>query len=72
MAVVARTGQTLGRDRAVFATCARLENVKKSEAHCLLNLGITVQLHIGPLPEFVQVHALLVEQALPAGVPRSG
>ena len=72
VAVVARPGQALGGDRALLGAGAGLERVEEREADCLLQLGVAVELDVGALPEVVEVRALRLEQALPAGVPRLG
>ena len=68
--VIAGASQPLGRDRASLGPGARLEDVKEREADRLLELGITVELDVGPLPEVVQVHALGVGQPCPSSVER--
>ena len=72
VAVVAGAGQALGGDRALLRAGARLQRVEEREADCLLQLGVALQLDVGALPEVVEVRALRLEQALPAGVPRLG
>ena len=61
VAVVAGAGQALRRDRAPLGPGARLEHVEEAEAHRLLELGVAVDLDVGPRPELVQVRALLSE-----------
>ena len=68
--VVAGAGQALGRDRAPLAPGAGLQGVKEREAHRLLELGVAFELHVGALPEVVEIFALGVEQPLPARVAR--
>ena len=59
MAVVARAGQALGRNRPVLSARRRLEDVKQPEANGLLDLVVAAKLHIRSLPELVQVGPLL-------------
>ena len=72
MAVVARAGQALGRDRALLGAGARLQGVEEREADRLLQLGVALELDVGALPEVVEVRALVREQPVPAGVARLG
>ena len=55
--VVPRAGEALRRDRAPLRASCRLEDVKEREAHCLLELGVAVELDVGAVPEVVQVGA---------------
>ena len=55
VAVIAGTGQPLGGDRALLSPCARLQDVEQAEPQRLLELGISVELDIGAVPEVVQV-----------------
>src|SRR6185437_13458495 len=68
VAVVSWSGQSLGADRPPLGPRAGLERVKQREACGLLKLGVALDLDVGPLPEVVEVGALLAEHALPAGV----
>src|SRR6185312_14272219 len=72
MAVIARTGQSFGRNRAMFRTRPGLEDMKKREAYRLLDLRVTLDLDVRAPPEVVQVGPLLGKQALPAGQARCG
>ena len=67
MPVVAGPGQALRRDRPVLGPRPGLQDVEQAEAHRLLDLGVTVHLDVGAVPELVQVGPLLGEQAVPAG-----
>ena len=64
--VIARPGQTLGGDRALLRSRRRLQDVEHCEPDRLLDLGIAVELHIGPAPELFQVLALSRRQPAPA------
>jgi hypothetical protein len=72
VAVVAGAGQALTGNGAALGTGACLQHVKEPEPHGLLALGVAVDLDVGAVPEVVEVVALPVEQALPAGVARPG
>jgi hypothetical protein len=49
-----------------------LQHVEQREAHRLLDLRVAVELHVGRVPEAVEVLALLAHQPFPAGVPGAG
>ena len=66
MTVIAGSGEALGRDGATLGARPSLQDVEEREANRLLELGITVELHVGPLPELIQVLPLVSEEALPA------
>lgn len=70
MAVVSRTSQTLGGDRATFAARTRLEQVKEAKANGLLQLIIAFDNDVCVVPEFLQVGALRIDQAIPTSVAR--
>ena len=70
VAVVAGPRQALGRNGPSLGPHAGLEDMEEGEAHCLLHLGIAVDLDVGPVPEVVQIGALLVDQTLPANLAR--
>ena len=72
MPVVTGPGQALRRDRAVFPAHAGLQHVEQPEPHRLLHLGISVQFHIGAVPEVIEEAALLGKQAIPARLPGRG
>ncbi len=72
MAVVAGTGQALGRDGPPLGPGARLEDVEEGKPHRLLQLAVAVELDVGPLPEVVEVVALAGQEPVPAGVDRAG
>ena len=72
MPVVAGAGEALSGYRPAFRASAGLQYVKQPEAHGLLAIGIALHLDVGAVPEDVEVFALQVEQALPAGVARAG
>src|SRR5262249_36591555 len=54
VAVVPWSRQTLGRDGALLGAGASLEGVKEPKAYGLLKLRVTLQLHVGALPEIIQ------------------
>ncbi len=56
--VVTWPGQTLRCDRASLAPSAGLQDMEEREAHTMLQLGITVQLNVGALPEVVEIRSL--------------
>ena len=68
--VVAGAGETLGRDRPPLCPGAGLERVEEREADGQLEVVVSLELHVGARPELVEVGALLLEQAVPAGVAR--
>ena len=70
--VVARPGEPLGRDRALLAARAGLQNMKQSEPHGLLDLDVTMNLDVGAAPEVVEVGTLRGDQAVPARLPGPG
>ena len=70
MSVVARPGQALGGDRPLLGPRAGLERVEESEANRQLQLGVTLDLDVGAIPEVVEVGALLGKQAVPAVLAR--
>ena len=70
VAVIAGAGQALGRRSRAAHPRARLQRVKEREAHRLLELGVTLELNVGTLPEVVEIFALAGEQPVPAGVAR--
>ena len=74
MAVVARAREPLGGDGPALGPRAGLEEVEHAEAHRVLDLGVAVDLHVGPVPELVEVLPLIGLQADPSGVagPRDG
>jgi hypothetical protein len=72
VAVVARTGQALGRNGPPLGPGSGLEDMEEGEAHRLLHLGIAVDLDVGAVPEVVQIGALLVDQVVPAHLARAG
>ena len=72
VSVVAGAGQALGADRTPFGPGSGLQRVEEREPHRLLELGIAVDLHVGSIPEVLEVGALALEQAFPARVPRLG
>jgi hypothetical protein len=47
-----------------------LKGVKQREPNCLLHFSVSVELDVRTLPELVQVRPLLIEEAVPASVPR--
>ena len=62
VAVVAGTGQALGRDGPVLGSGPRLQHMEQSEPHRLLDFGVALGLHVGAGPELVEEGPLLVEQ----------
>src|SRR5918993_2305021 len=72
VSVVTRAGQSLGGYRPPLRASTRLQDVKECEANRLLELGIPFELHIGAIPEVVEVVALGVEDPLPAATARCG
>jgi hypothetical protein len=58
MAVVAGSGQALGRDRAPLGARAGLQQVEESEANGLLKLWVALDLHVRALPKVVEECAL--------------
>ena len=72
VAVVAGAGEPLARDRPALGASTGLQYVKQPEPHGLLAVGVALDLDVGAVPELVEVVALQVEQALPAGVARAG
>ena len=72
VAVVARAGQALGRDRALFGPGAWLQGVDEREGHRLLQLDVSLELDVGAAPELVEVRALVALQSVPTRVPRGG
>ena len=70
MAVVARTGQTLGRDSPRLGPGAGLQHLPQRIPHRLLNLVVAIDLHVGAIPEIVEVVALGGQQPVEAGVAR--
>ena len=72
MTVVARAGETLAGNGPLLASCPGLEDMEHGAVDGLLQLGVTLELDLGSLPEFVQIGALRVGQTLPAGVPSLG
>src|SRR5204862_22349 len=67
-AIVARPGQTLGRDRALLRARPRLQGVEEPEADRLLQLGIALELDVRAVPEVVEEGALAVHEPVPARV----
>ena len=72
MAVIAWTGQSLRRNRALFAPRPGLQRVKQREADRLLELRVAVDLDVRVLPELVEKRALLLEKPVPAGLHGAG
>ena len=72
MAVVARAREPLGGDGPALGPGAGLEEVEHAEAHRVLDLGVAVDLHVGPVPELVEVLPLIGLQAVPSGVASRG
>ena len=72
MAVVSGSRQTLSGDRAALGSRARLQGVKERKADRLLKLGVAIDLDIGPIPEIIEIRALLGDEPVPARVPRLG
>ena len=70
VSVVAWSRQALGRDRPLLRPCAGLDRVEQAEANCQLQLGVTIDLDVGAIPELFEVGALVGTQALPTGVSR--
>ena len=70
VAVVARPGQPLRRDRAFLAAQTRLQGVKQREARSLLELGVPLDLNVSALPKVVEVGALAGHETIPTGVER--
>ena len=68
--VVAAAREALGRDRPVLRPGARLQDVEEREADGLLEREVAVELDVRPVPEVVEVLALRLAQAVPAGPPR--
>ena len=64
MAVIARTGQPLGGDAPPFTALTRLQHMEEAEPHRLLDIGVTLDQHVGRLPELIEVVALLLQQTL--------
>src|SRR5215204_2562322 len=72
VSVVTRAGQSLGGYRPPLRASTRLQDVKECEANRLLELGIPFELHIGAIPEVVEVVALGAQEPLPAAAARRG
>src|SRR5687767_6232997 len=70
--VVARAGEALGRYRLPLCAGTRLQGVEEGEADRLLLLIVTLELHVGALPEVVEIVALGGKQALPTASARGG
>ena len=68
VAVVAGARQPLRRDRPALPPRGCLEDAEERVAHRELPFGIAVDLHVGAVPEVVEVGALLSQQAIPTGV----
>ncbi len=72
VAVVARAGQALRRDRPALAARAGLQDVEQAEADRLLELRVALELHVGAGPEAVEHLALGRAQPVEACVPGLG
>ena len=70
MPVVAGAGEPLRGDRAQLGAGAGLQRVEQPEADRLLQLGIALELDVGAVPERIEVRALRVDEAVPAGMAR--
>src|SRR5436309_13795989 len=68
--VVAGARQPLCGDRSLLTPGTCLKSVKQREPNGLLHFRVSLELDVRTLPEMVQVRALLVEEAVPATVPR--
>jgi len=66
-----RAGQALGGDAPALGTSIGLQDVKQSEPHRLLYVGVAVDSDVGGVPEVIEVRPLLLQQPLEAGVARS-
>src|SRR5215217_323037 len=66
VSVVARAGQSLAGYRPPLRAGARLQGVEEREADRLLKLGVSLELHVGTIPEVIEVVALGGEDPLPA------
>ena len=69
--VVPRPSQSLGANRPLLRPRPRLEHLKESEPHRLLEFWIAVQFDIGGVPERGKVLPLGPQQIVPAGVTRA-
>src|SRR5215210_5968128 len=72
VSVVARAGQSLGGYRPPLRAGACLQGVEEREANRLLELSIPLKLHVGTIPEVVEVGPLGGEESLPAAAARCG
>jgi hypothetical protein len=70
VSVVTGSGQTLRADRSLLGPRAGLERVEEAEANRKLQLGVTVDLDIGTIPEVVEVGTLVAEETIPAVLSR--
>jgi hypothetical protein len=72
MAVVAGAGQSLGRDGPVLRPAGRLQDVEQGKANRLLELGVAVQLHVGAMPEVIEISSLIGQEPVPSPKVRRG
>ena len=70
--VVTGPGQALGGDRAALGPGSGLQHVEQREPHRLLDLGVPVDLYVGPVPERVEVGPLPGQQPVPSGLGGPG
>jgi hypothetical protein len=62
LAVVARAGEALRRDRALLGARARPQRLEERESDRLLQLGVALELDVGAVPERIEVRALVVQE----------
>ena len=65
--VVPRAGQPLRRNAPPLGPRTRLQDMEQGEPDSLLEFRIALDLHVGGVPEVVQVGPLLLDQPFPAG-----
>src|SRR5215217_6418004 len=66
VSVVTRTGQSLGGYRPPLRASTRLQGMEECEADRLLELGVSLKLHVGAIPEVLEVVTLGAYESLPA------
>jgi hypothetical protein len=67
---IAGARQPLCGDRPLLTPGTCLKSVKQREPNRLLHFRVSLEFDVRTLPEVVQVRPLLVEEAVPASVPR--
>ena len=70
VAVVARAGQALRRDRPQLGAPTCLQELEEREPHGLLQLGVALELDVSAVPEVVEVGTLRGADLVPARLLR--